>query len=136
MQRLGRRIAPLYTISRLAVARGALYTSPVRQPDEPSFSERIATLIATIPHGRVATYGQIAGMAGSPRAARQVVRILKMWSRKHHLPWHRVINREGRVSLPRGRGYEEQRALLEAEGVEFGLDGRMDLGVFQWDGTP
>lgn len=99
-----------------------------------AFSERIASLIATIPRGRVATYGQIAGMAGSPRAARQVVRILKMWSEKRDLPWHRVINREGRVSLPSGGGYEEQRALLESEGVEFGLDRCIDLSVFQWHG--
>ena len=100
-----------------------------------SLSERIALVVRSIPHGEVATYGQVAAIAGNPRAARQVVRTLKMWSRSRNLPWHRVVNREGRISLPPGGGYEEQRGLLEAEGVAFGLDGRIDMRHHRWSGA-
>ena len=99
-----------------------------------SLSERIALVVGSIPHGEVATYGQVAAIAGNPRAARQVVRTLKMWSGTRNLPWHRVVNREGRISLPPGGGYEEQRGLLEAEGVAFGLDGRIDMKHHRWSG--
>ncbi len=92
-----------------------------------SLSEQIALVVKSIPSGQVASYGQVAAIAGNPRAARQVVRALKMWARSRNLPWHRVVNREGRISLPPGGGYEEQRGLLEAEGVAFGLDGRIDM---------
>jgi len=96
------------------------------------FTRRVIELIAAIPRGKVATYGGIAAMAGSPRAARQVVRVLHSSSRKEGLPWHRVINREGRISLPDMRGGDEQRELLEAEGVVFSPDGRIDLDRHLW----
>ncbi len=99
-----------------------------------SLSEQIALVVKAIPSGQVATYGQVAAVAGNPRAARQVVRTLKMWARSRNLPWHRVVNREGRISLPPGGGYEEQRGLLEAEGVAFGLDGRIDMKYHGWPG--
>jgi len=99
-----------------------------------SLSEQIALVVQSIPSGQVATYGQVAAIAGNPRAARQVVRTLKMWARSRDLPWHRVVNREGRISLPPGGGYEEQRALLESEGVVFGLDGRIDMKHHHWPG--
>ena len=102
--------------------------------DVSSLSERIAGLVQSIPSGQVATYGQVAAMAGNPRAARQVVRTLKMWSRTRDLPWHRVVNRDGCISLPPGGGYEEQRSLLEAEGVAFGLDSRIDMKNHRWRG--
>lgn len=103
----------------------------VRSPAS-SFSERLVEVIRAIPYGRVATYGQLAALAGSPLAARQVVRILHSSARSRQLPWQRVVNREGRIGLPRGAGYEEQQQLLEAEGIEFGLDGRIDLATYQW----
>jgi len=74
-------------------------------------------------------------MAGNPRAARQVVRILHTCSKNEGLPWHRVVNREGRISLKRLHGYEKQRQLLEDEGIEFGLGDRIDLGRFLWCST-
>ena len=73
-------------------------------------------------------------MAGNPRAARQVARILHVWSELKQLPWHRVVNRDGRISLPEPTGGREQRDLLEREGVAFGLDGRIDLSAHRWDG--
>ncbi|MEJ2310059.1 MAG: methylated-DNA--[protein]-cysteine S-methyltransferase [Gammaproteobacteria bacterium] len=97
-----------------------------------AFTTRVIELIRSIPEGHVATYGSIAAAAGSPRAARQVARILHSCARKEQLPWHRVVNREGRIALPALAGYEQQKLLLEAEGVAFGLGDRIDLGVFLW----
>jgi methylated-DNA-protein-cysteine methyltransferase related protein len=83
------------------------------------FTERAVTIIKNIPNGKVMTYGQIARLAGSPRGARQVVRILHSLSRKHNLPWHRVINSKGEISFKD----EEQRLLLECEGIEISKKG-------------
>jgi methylated-DNA-protein-cysteine methyltransferase-like protein len=99
------------------------------------FSRRALEVIRAVPRGRVATYGQIADLAGNPRAARQVVRLLHSSSERERLPWHRVVNARGEVSLPAGRGREEQRALLEAEGVVFDDRGRIDLKRFRWNPT-
>jgi methylated-DNA-protein-cysteine methyltransferase-like protein len=96
-----------------------------------TFTARVVGLIRAIPHGRVLTYGAVAVMAGNPRAARQVARVLHACSRKEELPWHRVVNREGRISLKPFQGYEEQRELLEKEGVEFTED-TLDLERFLW----
>jgi len=74
----------------------------------------------------------VAALAGNPRAVRAVVWILHSSSGAHRLPWHRVINGRGMISLKSGTGYEEQRALLEREGVGFELGGRIDLTLFQW----
>jgi len=96
------------------------------------FHRLTVSVIKRIPRGKVATYGQIAAMAGSPRGARQVVRTLHSSSDKEDLPWHRVINSKGMISLPPGRGYELQQRLLESEGVEFNRKGRVDLKRFLW----
>ncbi|MED3561204.1 MGMT family protein [Bacillus xiapuensis] len=96
------------------------------------FTENVIRIIKNIPAGKVMTYGQIAGLAGSPRAARQVVRILHSMSRKHRLPWHRVINAQGRIALRYDESYHEQRFALESEGVEIGLNGTIDLEKYQY----
>ena len=100
---------------------------------ELKFHQRVIPVIKMIPKGKVATYGQIAAMAGSPRAARQVVRALHTSSRKEKLPWHRVVNGKGQISLKRGYGYEEQMELLEKEGVMFTLSGGIDFDSFLWE---
>ena len=97
-----------------------------------SFSERIKNLIKTIPPGKVATYGQIAAMAGNPRGVRGVVWILHSSSRAANLPWHRVINVKGRISLSPGQGYEEQKSRLADEGIHFDTQDRIDLKRFLW----
>jgi methylated-DNA-protein-cysteine methyltransferase-like protein len=97
-------------------------------------SRRIVELIRAIPRGRVATYGQIAVMAGMPNGARQVARLLHACSERRRLPWHRVINASGGISLPAGAGGELQRALLEREGVVFSR-GRVDLRRYAWRPT-
>ena len=89
-------------------------------------------MLRQVPRGKVVTYGQVAAMAGSPRGARQVVRVLNTSSEKENLPWHRVINREGHISLKPARGYELQKALLTDEGVTFGPDDGVDLKRYQW----
>ena len=86
-------------------------------------------VIEQIPAGRVATYGQIAILAGKPGHARQVGYALNAMP-DIDLPWHRVINAQGRISLRRVA--EIQRGLLEAEGVCFDAEGRIDLRRYQW----
>ncbi len=102
------------------------------------FEERVKEVLRAIPRGRVATYAQIAALAGNHRAARQVARVLHASSEKERLPWHRVINSRGGISLGRGRGFERQRRLLRGEGVAVDPRGRVDLDLFQWEppGTP
>jgi methylated-DNA-protein-cysteine methyltransferase-like protein len=95
-------------------------------------SDRIKRVIRRIPKGMVATYGQVAALAGHPRAARAVVWILHSSSTRAKLPWHRVINSRGTISLKPGYGYEEQRALLLQEGVGFDREGRVDLRRQGW----
>lgn len=97
------------------------------------FTHRVIRIIAAIPEGRVASYGGIAALAGSPGSARQVVRILHTQSGKHDLPWHRVVNARGQIALKDPLGAEEQRLSLEAEGVELSPAGRVERSRF-WQG--
>ncbi len=80
------------------------------------FTQKVIDVILQIPRGKVTTYGRIAAMAGNARGARQVSRILHTMTRKHNLPWHRVINAQGKIAIQNPTGAEEQRALLESEG--------------------
>jgi methylated-DNA-protein-cysteine methyltransferase-like protein len=96
------------------------------------FTQRVVQVIQSIPEGKVIAYGRVAALAGNPRGARQVSRILHSMSGKHDLPWHRVVNARGKISLPRGRGYELQRALLESEGVLFSPGHTIDLKRCLW----
>ena len=94
---------------------------------------RIYRVVRRIPSGRVATYGQIAVLAGIPRQARQVGYALHALPRGSDVPWQRVINARGSVSERSTPGTEElQRAALESEGVVFDIRGRVDLGCYQW----
>ena len=99
---------------------------------ETTFSDRVKRLIAGIPAGKVATYGQIAACAGNHRAARQVAWLLHSSSRKEKLPWHRVINSRGQISLKPGQGFELQKAMLEDEGVQFDIRNTVDLKRYLW----
>ena len=94
---------------------------------------RIYRVVKRIPRGRVATYGQIATLAGLDGHARQVGYALHSLPDGLHIPWHRVINAKGEIS-PRSAGdsHELQRMLLEGEGIDFTLDGRVDLKKFRW----
>lgn len=96
------------------------------------FTENVIKMIKQIPEGKVMTYGQIARLAGSPRAARQVVRILHSMSKKYELPWHRVVNAEGKIVIKDEVSYYEQILKLEAEGVALGSFNEIDLKTYQW----
>lgn len=98
---------------------------------DPTTRERIFQVIGSIPRGKVATYGQVADMAGLPRAARLVGTTLKNLPKGTKLPWHRVINASGRISLPMDGGGKIQKSRLEKEGVVF-LKGRISLRVYGW----
>jgi methylated-DNA-protein-cysteine methyltransferase-like protein len=106
--------------------------SPLRKPQTFSFTREVKELIRKIPRGKVATYGQISAYAGNPRAARQVAWILNSSSRKDKLPWHRVINRQGRISLKPNHGYEIQKMLLRKEGVKFDKSDVIDFERYLW----
>jgi methylated-DNA-protein-cysteine methyltransferase-like protein len=95
--------------------------------------ESIWAIVRRIPRGRVATYGQVAELAGLEGHARQVGYAMHALPPDSKVPWHRVINARGEVS-PRtsGDSHELQRMLLEEEGIEFDLRGRCDLKVCQW----
>lgn len=98
----------------------------------PSFIQRIKDILKKIPRGNVATYGQIAALAGNPRATRLVVWILNSSSQKDRLPWHRVINSKGQISLKPNYGYEIQKELLQKEGVNFDKNDTIDFDRYLW----
>lgn len=99
------------------------------------FTERVVEIIKGIPEGKVMTYGQIATLAGSPRGARQVVRVLHTLSEKYKLPWHRVINSKGEISIVDYESRNLQKELLEIEGVKFNNRGTINLNEFQSHGN-
>lgn len=94
--------------------------------------ERILATVDSIPRGRVSTYGRIAKEAGLGRAARQVGAVLRDLPKGREIPWHRVVNASGQISQRPGASCAKQRALLEAEGIEFSHSGRIDLARFVW----
>lgn len=91
-------------------------------------------VVERIPAGRVATYGQVAALAGFSRHARQVGYALHALEEGSEVPWHRVVNASGGVSPRATPGWEgRQYELLEREGVELDERGRVDLSRFRWD---
>jgi methylated-DNA-protein-cysteine methyltransferase-like protein len=100
---------------------------------ETPFTREVKKSVRSVPRGRVATYGQIAVLAGRERGARGVAWILHSSAEKAGLPWHRVIGAAGRISLPRGRGFAEQKRRLVAEGIVVSPGGRIDLKRFRWE---
>lgn len=102
-----------------------------------SFFRQVYAIVRLIPYGQVASYGQIAAMLGHPRAARTVGWALASLPEQAEqgVPWQRVINSQGRISIRNMRhAVEEQRLLLEEEGVEFNEAGYVDWDRFGWEG--
>ena len=97
-----------------------------------SFSYKVKKIINSIPKGTVATYGQIALLAGHPKGARLVSFILHSCSEKYQLPWHRIVNQKGMISLKKGHGYEIQYKLLKEEGICFDNKETIDLEKYGW----
>jgi methylated-DNA-protein-cysteine methyltransferase related protein len=95
------------------------------------FTENVIKVIKNIPSGYVMSYGQIARVAGNPRSARQVVRILHAMSKKYDLPWHRVINSKGEIGIQDEELFFTQKSRLESEGVQFKGKKRVDIETYR-----
>lgn len=117
----------------------APFTSP---PDRDFFNALVWDIVRQIPAGKVTTYGQIAALIPAPpgMSARDYAAWGARWvggamaACPADVPWQRVINAQGKISLRRGPGYLNQRKLLEAEGVLFDDNERVDLARFGWPG--
>lgn len=101
------------------------------------FSQAVIAIVRKIPKGKVATYAQVAALAGKPHAARGVGWILNSCAGTYGLPWQRVLNSKGRISFERGTPeYTQQERLLKREGVRFIDAGQLDLDVYRWQKKP
>jgi methylated-DNA-protein-cysteine methyltransferase-like protein len=118
----------MYSIKNSAESKKCLSVRAMR-----TFYERVYALVRQIPPGTVVTYGQVAALLGTPRAARAVGYALRFLPAGTDVPWHRVINHRGQISL---RTPIEspllQRVLLEEEGVVFDTEDRVDLSLYRW----
>ena len=94
-----------------------------------TFTQKVVLILKNIPHGKVTSYGTVAALAGSPKAARRVVQILH---RTDDIPWHRVINSQGKIAIKDYDGFQEQKMLLSMEGVESDSKGKIDLLKYSW----
>ena len=99
------------------------------------FKSNVLSLVRAVPPGKVATYGQIARLAGNPGAARQVGGVLRGLLGYEEVPWQRIVNARGGISTYKIGAGELQRAWLEAEGITFNAEGRCDLERYLWDPT-
>lgn len=107
----------------------------MKSPEPLPFRETVLALVARIPKGRLASYGQIALMAGYPRRPRQVGMVLKGLPESTELPWHRVVNTGGYVpSKGRWWGARVQIERLREEGIAVDELGNLDLERYRWDG--
>ena len=100
---------------------------------EQELHRQILEVIALIPYGKVATYGQIAKLAGLPKHARLVGYVLKHLDKSSEIPWYRVINSQGKISVTHinQQGENVQQSLLEQEGIYL-LNGKVSLKIFVW----
>jgi len=104
---------------------------------ETDFYRQVYDLVRKIPPGKIANYGQIARMLGKPHGARAVGYALNALRGNNvfpPVPWHRVINYRGKISLPPGGGFETQRDLLADEGILFDEDETFEFDKHRWDG--
>jgi len=122
------------TVARLKKSMDSRALRRTASPGE--FAERVYAAVRAIPHGHVASYGGVAAVMGVPRAARAVGTALCALADESDVPWWRVVNRNGEISIKCTiHGPALQRALLEGEGVTFNASGRIDWNRFGWDGT-
>ena len=99
------------------------------------WKKSVCHVVQGIPRGHVLTYGEVARLAGKARWARRVSQAMRRTPRGVELPWHRVVNAQGKISFPAdSHGYQEQRERLEGEGVVF-LDGKIDLERYGYRGA-
>lgn len=93
-------------------------------------TKNIITVIKNIPKGSVLTYGTVAAYAGAPRGARQVSWVLKTYTERENLPWHRVINSKGQISIKDPVYHQIQKQLLIDEGIDFDDKDRINLDIY------
>ena len=106
-----------------------------KSSDFENWVKAVWQVVDGIPRGHVLTYGEVARLAGMSRAARRVSLAMRRAPRGMKLPWHRVINAQGKISFPAdSTGYQRQKELLEHEGVVF-LKGKIDLERFGYQGA-
>ena len=103
-------------------------------PQRSSFDQRVRVVVALIPQGRLATYGQVADWIGAYGCARQVGWALRRLQLPSSIPWQRVVNAQGRISMSLSREGSDwlQRELLIAEGIPVDLNGHLPLKRFLW----
>ena len=102
---------------------------------EPGWQESVWKVVSDIPFGHVLTYGEVAKLAGMPKMARRVSQAMRKAPDSLDLPWHRVINAQGKISFPEdSSGWKQQKNRLEIEGVVF-LKGQIDLSVYGYRGA-
>ncbi len=107
----------------------------VEKTADVNWHQSVWKVVSEIPSGHVLTYGEVARLSGMPRAARRVSQAMRRAPRAINLPWHRVINVQGKISFPEdSNGWKMQKDKLESEGVVF-LNGKIDLGVFGYRGA-
>ena len=110
---------------------GSLATSS----DFDTWVKTVWQVVQGIPRGHVLTYGEVARLAGMSRAARRVSLAMRRAPRGMTLPWHRVVNSQGKISFPPdSTGFQEQKSRLEDEGVVF-LNGKINLEKFGYQGA-
>lgn len=135
------RQPPSLTIPQADATPGARAASQEPMPSEAplpaqalSFDQRVYALVALIPAGRLATYGQIAELLGAYGAARQVGWALRRLPLPSTVPWQRVVNAQGRISMDPSRQGSDwiQRELLLGEGIAVAADGRLPLAAHRW----
>ena len=107
----------------------------VKKTADANWYQDVWKVVSEIPSGHVLTYGEVARLSGMPRAARRVSQALRRAPRGMELPWHRVINAQGKISFPEdSSGWMRQKDKLENEGVVF-LNGKVDLERFGYRGA-
>ena len=107
----------------------------IAKTDDGNWHKNVWKVVSEIPPGHVLTYGEVARLAGMPRMARRVSQALRRAPRTMSLPWHRVINAQGKISFPEdSSGWQRQKDMLEAEGLVF-LNGKIDLERFGYRGA-
>ena len=110
-------------------------TTRERDPDGRTFHEAVWDMVRRVPPGHATSYGAVAAWMGAPRAARGVGYALSALPSENDVPWWRVVNRNGEISIKGAPGLPAlQRTLLESEGIRFDDRGRIDFERYGWRG--
>jgi methylated-DNA-protein-cysteine methyltransferase-like protein len=112
-----------------------MYTPPLSPQPDPTDAKREAIFFAlrAVPYGKVVSYGQLAAMAGLPHAARLAGKVLSSLPKSTELPWHRVVNAQGKISFPiESPPFQHQKQRLEQEGIIF-FNNKINLRIYGYN---